>query len=209
MRTRRAVVLVSGADSEVLVAEMLRRGWTVFPLYVRCGFVWEDAELVHLRRALRSLSRPRLKRLVVTSAPMKELMHGHWSLTGRGVPPRGSDDGSVYIPGRNMVLFLRAWLHAALHGCSLVAIGTLKANPFPDATAEFRAAARRALNIGMGVSIQVIAPYARLTKAEVLRHAGRFKLNLAFSCLRPRRGKACGRCSKCEELEMARRVAKL
>ena len=38
-----------------LVAERLRRGWEVHPLYVRSGFIWEKAELHWLRRLLRAL----------------------------------------------------------------------------------------------------------------------------------------------------------
>lgn len=204
---KRVVVLVSGMDSEVLVAEMLSAGWTVLPLYVRCGFRWEAAELARLRKALSALMHPRLERLVVARAPMSPLMRGHWSLTGEGVPKRNARWTAVYLPGRNMILLTEAWLHAAARGAGAVGIGTLKGNPFPDATPRFRAAAERALNLAMGTRIRVLAPYARLKKKEVMRRAGRFPLALAFSCLSPRRGRPCGACSKCAELDMALRKA--
>ncbi|MBI3565808.1 MAG: 7-cyano-7-deazaguanine synthase, partial [Elusimicrobia bacterium] len=106
-------------------------------------------------------------------------------------------------PGRNMVLLTEAWLHAAGRGAGAVAIGTLKHNPFPDATPRFRASAEKALNLGLGTRIRLLAPYARLTKLEVLKRAGKFRLDLAFSCLQPARGAPCGRCSKCAELSTA------
>ncbi|MFI5347444.1 MAG: 7-cyano-7-deazaguanine synthase [Elusimicrobiota bacterium] len=195
-----AATLVSGADSEVLVAELMSRGWNVLPIYVRCGFRWEAEELARLRPALRSLRGPRLKRLTVLHAPMRPLMRGHWSVTGRGVPNAKAAWDSVYLPGRNMVLLTEAWLHAAAQGADAVAIGTLKGNPFPDATPRFRAAAERALNLGFATRIKLLAPYARLTKLQVLQRAGKFRLELAFSCLQPKRGKPCGDCSKCAEL---------
>lgn len=198
--SRRAVTLVSGADSEVLVAEMLERGWTVLPLYVRCGFRWEETELARLRPALRCLRAERLGPLAVLRAPMRPVMKGHWSVTGRGVPGAKAAWDSVYLPGRNMVLLTEAWLHAAAQGADAVAIGTLKGNPFPDATPAFRAAAQRALNLGFATKIKLLAPYARLSKLQVLQRAGRFRLELAFSCLQPKGGKPCGKCSKCAEL---------
>ena len=201
LRMKTVAALVSGADSEILVAELLSRGWTVLPIYVRCGFRWEAAELARLRPALKSLRGPRLKPLTVLHAPMRRLMRGHWSVTGRGVPGGQAAWDSVYLPGRNMVLLTEAWLHAALLGADAVAIGTLKGNPFPDATPRFRAAAERALNLGFSARIKLLAPYAGLSKLQVLqRAAGRFRLELAFSCLQPRRGAPCGDCSKCAEL---------
>lgn len=198
---RVAAALVSGADSEILVAELLSRGWTVLPIYVRCGFRWEEAELARLRPALKSLRNPRLKPLTVVHAPKRGLMRGHWSVTGRGVPGAKAAWDSVYLPGRNMVLLTEAWLHAAPRGAHAVAIGTLKGNPFPDATPRFRAAAERALNLGFSAKIKLLAPYAKLSKLQVLqRAAGRFRLDLAFSCLQPRRAAPCGSCSKCAEL---------
>lgn len=206
MSARKAVVLVSGADSEILVAELLAKRWTVLPLYVRCGFRWETAELGRLRRGLKALLHPSLRPLVLTRASLRPLMRGHWSLTGRGVPKSDAAWDCVYLPGRNMLLLTEAWLHAAANGASAVAIGTLKGNPFPDATPRFRAAAACALNLGFSKQIRLLAPYARLRKTEVLARAGRFPLALAFSCLAPRRGRHCGRCSKCAELSAALRA---
>lgn len=201
--SRKAVVLVSGTDSEVLVWDLLRRGWTVLPLYVRCGFRWETVELARLRKALRALRCPRLEPLAVTQAPMRPLLRGHWSLTGRGVPGARSRDEAVYLPGRNVVLLAEAWLHATSSGAGTVAIGTLKANPFPDASPRFRAAVRKALNLGFDAKIKLWAPYAALSKVQVLGRARGFRAELAFSCLSPRRGSACGECNKCAEFSAA------
>ena len=202
---KRAVVLVSGGDSEILVAELLTGGWTVLPLYVRCGFRWEKTEILRVRRALAALRAPRLEALLVARAPMGPLMGGHWSMTGRGVPDAAAAWDSVYLPGRNMLLLIEAWMHAVSRGASAVAIGTLKHNPFPDATPRFRAAAEKALNLALASKIKVLAPYAGLTKRQVIARAGRFPMRLAFSCLRPRGLRPCGNCSKCAELAAALR----
>ena len=203
IQKRRAVVLVSGADSEILVAELLTKGWTVLPLYVRCGFRWERTELVRVRRALKALRHPGLEPLLVARAPMGPLMGGHWSMTGKGVPNAAAAWDSVYLPGRNMLLLTEAWLHAVAAKAEAVVIGTLKGNPFPDATPGFRAAAQKALNLGLNAKVKIMAPYAKLKKREVLARAGTFPLRLAFSCLQPKGARSCGDCSKCAELSAA------
>ena len=200
-------MLVSGGDSEILTAEMLAAGWTVYPLYVRCGFRWERAELARLRPALRALASRRLQPLTVLHAPVGPALKRHWSVTGRGVPGLNAAWASVYLPGRNMTLLNCAWLHAVAKDCSRVVIGTLKGNPFPDATPRFRRAAEKALNLAFDADVRVSAPFAGVSKAELLRTAGRFRVDRAFSCLSPRGGRPCGRCSKCGELRSARREA--
>ncbi len=200
IKKRRAVVLVSGGDSEILVAELLAKGWIVLPLYVRCGFRWERTELVRVRRALKALRHLALEPLVVARAPMGPLMGGHWSMTGKGVPNAAAAWDSVYLPGRNMLLLTEAWLHAVTAKAEAVVIGTLKGNPFPDATPGFRAAAQKALNLGLAAKVRLLAPYAKLNKRQVHARAGSFPLHLAFSCLQPVGARPCGDCSKCAEL---------
>src|SRR4051794_26259914 len=80
------VLASGGLDSSVLIAELLAAGRRVFPLYVRGGFRWEEAELFWLRRFLRSLKRTGLEPLAVADVPVDWALKGHWGLTGRGVP---------------------------------------------------------------------------------------------------------------------------
>ncbi len=200
LKTRKIAVLMSGGvDSAALAAELLGRGFEVHPLYVRSGFRWERAELHWLRRLLRALRSRRLKPLTVARAPMGGLIGRHWSLTGEGVPATGSADIEVYLPGRNLFLLSEAGLYCAMNGVPEIALATLKANPFPDATPVFRRSMSRALSAGLGRPIRVSAPYARLTKRQALARAPGAPYHLAFSCLKPRGLRPCGRCNKCEE----------
>ena len=45
-----AVLASGGLDSAILVAELLRQGRAVHPIYVRFGLAWEPTEEAHLRR---------------------------------------------------------------------------------------------------------------------------------------------------------------
>lgn len=193
-------VLVSGGvDSSVLVADLLRRGYAVHPLYVRCGFIWEAAELSWLRRLLAALKTARLKPLIVSEIPAGPLIGRHWSMTGRGVPGSGSAWESVYLPGRNLLLLCQAGLFCAARGIPTVALGLLKGNPFSDASPIFLRKMQEVLRAAFGVPIRLRTPYRAMTKRQVARKMPDFPFDLTFSCLRPQGLRHCRACSKCEE----------
>jgi 7-cyano-7-deazaguanine synthase len=201
---RKICVLASGGiDSSALVADCLRRGREVYPLYVRCGFYWERAEIAWLRRYLRALRGPLLRPLTVSFAPMRELLPArHWAFTGRDVPAAGAAWDSVYLPARNMVLLGQAGTFCSVRGIPEVALAILKGNPFNDATPLFLKTMERTLALSLSRAPKVRAPYLRLSKAQVVKRAGDAPLHLTFPCLKPRGLRECGRCSKCEEKAM-------
>ena len=199
---RRVCVLASGGfDSAVLIADFLAQGYEVHPLYVRSGFYWERVEMVWLKRLLKVLACRRLKPLIVARSPVSPFLKSHWSLDGRGVPAASAAWDSVYLPGRNLLLLGQAALFCSLRGIPLLAQGLLKNNPFGDATPRFRRLMERTINAGLDKKIKLAAPYAKLSKDQVLRRVEGFPFELTFSCLKPRGLRHCGRCSKCFERE--------
>ncbi len=194
-----ACVLASGGlDSAVLLGEALRKYRKVQPVYVRAGLRWESAELRALRRFLRAVRSPRLRPLVVLELPMRDLYGDHWSTTGR-VPGFRATDASVYIPGRNIVLFTKAAAFCALRRLPVLLLGILSANPFPDGSPAFLRAMERALARGLAAPIRLRAPFRRLSKDRVIRRGRGLPLHLTLSCSEPRRGRHCGVCVKCGE----------
>src|SRR5438876_10387282 len=99
-----AVLASGGADSSVLIAELLERHPAVLPIFVRGGLHWEDAELEHLRRFLAAIACPPLRPLCLLDQPVCDVYGEHWSTTGRGVPGADTNDGAVFLPGRNLFL---------------------------------------------------------------------------------------------------------
>ncbi len=201
---KKVCVLASGGfDSSVLIADYLARGWEVHPFYARSGFYWEKAELHWLKRFLGAMKNRRLKPLTIAEVPMRWIMGGHWSLSGKGVPSSRAAWDSVYLPGRNLLLLSQAGVYAATHGVPIVALGVLKGNPFADSRPRFLKDMESAINDALRARLKVEAPYTKLSKAQVLKRAAhlgaRFPLELTFSCLHPRGLKPCGRCSKCGE----------
>ncbi len=201
----KVVALISGwVDSLALTHRLLRqrrRGW---PLYVRCGLAWEGAEQRAVRRWLAALRTPWLEPLPVVDMPVRGLYDGaHWSLTSRRIPDAHSADAAVYLPGRNLLLGSAAAVYAAGRGVSAVALGTLKGNPFSDATPAFFTLLGRCLSQALAQPMRVLTPLRRLTKAHLIAQEPMLPYRLTLSCLRPRAGRHCGRCNKCAERRRA------
>lgn len=203
-----AVLASGGIDSACLLewARQRTRG-AVYPVYVSFGLRWENCERKALRAYLRAIEKPleKFKGLienpVVLSMPARDLYGGHWSMTGRGVPGARSSDSAVYLPGRNLMMLSKAFVFCAKFKIEHVAIGTLAANPFQDASPKFLSAFSNVASIALGCNLQVIAPFRHLTKTELVKRYSHLPLHLCFSCLQPGKssGKPCGRCNKCVE----------
>ncbi|MFN7915780.1 MAG: 7-cyano-7-deazaguanine synthase [Vicinamibacterales bacterium] len=200
------VLLSGGLDSAVLLAEEAARD-EVHPIYVSVGFPWEEAERDALRGFLaEGFRHPRVRPLAALSVDMTDVYPAaHWARTGVA-PAYDTPDEDVYIPGRNIVLLGKAGVFCAIAGLDRLVIGTLDHNPFPDATPAFRSTFAEALSLGLAHRLEIAAPYARVSKAEVIARGQRagVRLELTLSCMNARRTgpgfpRHCGVCSKCRE----------
>jgi 7-cyano-7-deazaguanine synthase len=194
-----AVLASGGLDSAILVAEMLRQGRVVHPIYVRFGLAWEPVEEEYLRRFLDTLTSPPPQALTVLNAPIASVYGAHWSVSGDAIPDEHSADDAVYLPGRNLLLLAQPSVWCALHGVHEIALGTLKGNPFPDSSPEFLAEFAALVERGMEYALEVTTPFAGCTKADVLELGRDLALQHTLSCIDPQGGRHCGHCNKCAE----------
>ena len=198
-----AVLASGGLDSAVLVGDLLRRGVVVHPLYVRFGLAWEPTEEAHLRRFLAALPGPPPQPLVVLECPITGVYGTHWSVSGEHVPDDRTPDDAVYLPGRNLLLLAQPSVWCALHDVHLIALGTLKGNPFPDSTPDFFADFSALVQRAMGHELTVLRPFGDLVKADVLERGRDLPVQHTLSCIAPVGGRHCGACNKCEERRVA------
>jgi 7-cyano-7-deazaguanine synthase len=200
------VLLSGGLDSAVLLAEEASRA-DVQPIYVTAGLAWEGpersvAEAFVARWAVCGRVRP----LVCLSVDMRDVYAStHWAVEGRP-PGYHTPDEDVYLPGRNIILLAKAGIYGAAAAIDRLVIGTLAHNPFPDATPEFRSTMAQMLTLGLAHPLRIDAPYAEMTKADVIRRGAALGVpfELSLSCMRPVAGgdalaRHCGECSKCRE----------
>jgi 7-cyano-7-deazaguanine synthase len=191
--------------------ERSERSPVICPVFIRQGLIWEETELHHLRRFLRALAASSLTThyspLTVLDLPVRDLYGNHWSITGRGVPGKTSPDLAVCLPGRNLLLLSKVAVFCARHNIGTIAIGSLRGNPFPDATSSFFRQFAAVAGRSLGCRLRVVAPLRGLTKEQVIRRGRDLPLRLSFSCFAPRRGRHCGSCNKCAERQKAFRRA--
>ncbi len=203
------VLASGGLDSCILIAHLLERGRRVYPIYVRCGLVWEAAELAGLKAFLRAAAAPRLEKLVVLEMPLGDLYQRHWSLDGRDAPGAETPAGAVYLPGRNALLTIKPAIWCGARGIEELALAVLDGNPFADATAEFFRELETTLRCGTGNRLSIVRPFAEMKKADVLRLGRGLPLALTFSCICPIDGRHCGACNKCAERRKAFRILEM
>lgn len=201
--TSSAVLLSGGLDSAVLVADERRRHEPVWPIHVRAGLAWEDAEA---RAIAGLLALPpfagRIEPLHSLALDMRDVYPAtHWAV--RGTPPAyDTPDEDVYLEGRNLVLVAKAAVLCARLGAGRLVLGPLAGNPFPDATPAFFQALTQAISFGLARPFEIATPFSTLHKEDVIRLG--VELGVPFertlSCMNPTpAGDHCGRCSKCRE----------
>src|SRR5215467_6740693 len=199
-----AVLLSGGLDSAVLLADEAAHSYDVLvqPIYVGAGLAWEAAERATITALLDSeVLRGRTRPLVSLSVDMRDVYAAtHWAVTGEA-PAYHTPDEDVYLPGRNIILLSKAAVFCAAANIGRIVIGTLDHNPFPDATPEFRASIAQTLSLGLAHPLRIDAPYARSSKADVIRKgiALGVPFQLTLSCMKPAGTRHCGTCSKCRE----------
>jgi len=180
-----ALLFSSGVESTCLTVYYLKKGFLVYPLYVRSGFGWESAERskairlwVHLRN--------RYSRLL----PLKTLFL-------KGVPP---SRGDIEIPLRNLLLVTSVAAESCRKGIRRVGIGSLGIYPFPDTSRSYFDALEGLIETALRRRFKVETPFLGKDKAAVIKEFhNQVPFDLTFSCILPSGGMHCGTCAKCAE----------
>jgi 7-cyano-7-deazaguanine synthase len=229
--TASAVLFSGGLDSAVLLGMELRDRTEVWPVHIRTGLAWEDAEgraiaRLFAQRLFTEAARdvpggPKLRPSSTLHVDMRDVYPpAHWAVQGRA-PAFDTPDEDVYLEGRNVILLSKAAAFCSRHGLNCIALGPLAGNPFPDATPAFFSAMAHALSLGLARPLSIVTPLATMHKDDVIRLGVQLgvPLDLTLSCMNPQPVSAadagaaeaadlhCGQCSKCRERRDAFRDA--
>lgn len=198
-----AVLLGGGVESTAIVKRCLGDGDTVVPIHVQCGLIWDASEAWHVRRFCDRHASPRLQPLVETRMPLHDFLAGHWAITGTGVPQAGDATARLEIPMRNLTL-LSVAMHQVKHLARFsLALGTTADNCFRDGSREYFDRCEDVLSLEAGFPVQILTPFIRVNKTQVIRETDAETLALSFSCVDPRDQQHCGCCIKCGRRQAA------
>jgi len=130
------VLFSGGLDSAVLLALERRSHDPVWPIHVRAGLAWEDAERRAIDRLLAAPVFAGVAPLATITVDMRDVYPpSHWAVTGTP-PAYDTPDEDVYLDGRNIVLLSKAAVLCARLGVSRIALGLLAGTPVSIAHTE-------------------------------------------------------------------------
>ena len=205
---RTAVLLLSGGlDSGTCLALLSRWGWKVHAV----SFDYGQRHRVELAAARRLARRYGVVSHRVVRVPDLGAIGGS-ALTDPkiAVPKRRLGKAAIpvtYVPARNTVFLSLALAIAERIGVTEIVIGAnaLDFSGYPDCRPSFLSAFEKVARLGTkagvkGRSLRIHAPLLRKSKADIVRLAQAFGLDvdLTLSCYDPgKRGQACGECDAC------------
>ena len=111
---------------------------------------------------------------------------------------------STYVPFRNGLFLASAASVALSMGCSEIWYGAhsddAAGNAYPDCSSDFNEAMSRAIYLGSGGTLQVVAPFIGMTKAQVVAKglSLRAPYKYTWSCYAGA-DKPCGVCGTCRD----------
>jgi 7-cyano-7-deazaguanine synthase len=110
------------------------------------------------------------------------------------------------VPNRNALFISTAWVIAVTDDLDAVAVGVHSGDHivYPDCRPEFIAAMQLALRTGTDTNIQLLAPFAHKTKAEIVSIGAEVDVpfDKTWSCYNGR-AVHCGQCSTCRERQQS------
>ena len=111
---------------------------------------------------------------------------------------------STYVPFRNGLFLSCAASVALSNGCEEIYYGAhsddAAGNAYPDCSAEFNESINRAVYLGSGNRLRVVAPFIDMNKAQVVARGLKLGVpyRLTWSCYEGGE-KPCGVCGTCRD----------
>ena len=116
----------------------------------------------------------------------------------------GGKPVSTYVPFRNGLFLASAASIALSNGCTEIYYGAhsddAAGNAYPDCSSDFNDAINRAIHLGSGGELRVIAPFIGMNKAQVVAEGLRLGVpyELTWSCYEGG-DSPCGVCGTCRD----------
>lgn len=115
---------------------------------------------------------------------------------------------STYVPFRNGLFLSTAASIALSKNCQIIYYGAHSddsaGNAYPDCSPEFNEAMNRAIYLGSGKELKIVAPFVKLHKSDIVKKGLELGLpyELTWSCYEGKEY-SCGKCGTCIDREKA------
>jgi 7-cyano-7-deazaguanine synthase len=206
---KRAIVLVSGGiDSTTTMAIAIAKGYEAYALSFDYG-QRHQIETEAARRVANSLG---AKEHRIAKIDLRVV--GGSALTDNINVPKQRSQKEIahgipvtYVPARNTIFlaYALAWAEVIPASDIFLGVNAIDYSGYPDCRPEFIEAFETLANLGTkagveGSCFQIHTPLIKFSKAEIIRKAAEFgvDLSLTHSCYDPTpEGLACGECDSC------------
>jgi len=203
---KKAVALLSGGMDSITAAAIVKnQGYDIYALTVSYG----QRHAREIESAKRLASWLQAKEHEIVDLPISRLLKsalispdadvtGDEKLIGKRIPP-------TYVPGRNTILLAiaTAWGESIGADAIVMGVNAIDYSGYPDCGQPFIDAFQQVIKVGTksgveGHPIQILAPLARMSKADIVREGTRLGVpfKLTWSCYKGS-GKPCGVCESC------------
>jgi len=152
-----------------------------------------------LKKYLRSYRHDNVSALEILQLPMRDTYQYHWSYTAVKVPNGNAKHKDVHLPGRYMLLLFKAAMFSIYQGIPNLAIGLTKKQLELEKGNDLTSQVRNLLANSMDAEFDIIAPFAKKSREEVLYGMKDGESAYGFSCILPKGYSHCNDCFKCQE----------
>jgi 7-cyano-7-deazaguanine synthase len=206
---KRAVVLLSGGvDSTTTLAIAMAEGYEAYAL----SFAYGQRHQIEVEAARRVANSLGAKEHRVAKIDLR--IFGGSALTDNVDVPKQRSEAEIahgipvtYVPARNTIFLAYAlgWAEVIPAADIFLGVNAIDYSGYPDCRPEFIEAFENLANLGTKAGLEgnrfhIHAPLIKFSKAEIIRNAIEFRvdLSLTHSCYDPSsEGLACGECDSC------------
>jgi len=182
------ILFSGGLESTSLVAFYKELNYKPILIYIKVGFIWEEAEIFYAKQIAKYFNED----LLVLDL----------------VFPNTPDLGEVNSVEENIILMRNLFLITNVANYLVnekvfnLAIGLFGDKNYPDTSLEYITNIEKLISIGIGKKFNIHLPFYGLNKKEVFnRYHQKIPINLVFSCVNPIGNNRCHKCYKCKKLD--------
>lgn len=199
---KKVVIIYSGGmDSYTVLHLAIQQGFQVYALSFNYG-QRHSKELIYAQRVTQEHG---ITHKIVDISSINGLIGGSALTDDIDVPEGHYEEASMQqtvVPNRNMILLSLATGYAVSIGAEAVYFGAHSGDHaiYPDCRSEFVEAMNQVCKIANYQSVEVRAPFLKVSKIEILKQGLSMGLDYAntWTCYNGRE-KACGKCGACQE----------